>query len=107
MRGQTALNRIRVAGYKPMAVFVAVLGGKAPTSDCMDAENSIFLESFPELDVEEEDVIGTLDFRPLTGLQVHVNGVGKRVVDVCKRIVEFRPSRIIACDGEHIWDKRP
>lgn len=106
MRGQNALEKLRIAGYKPARVFVTVLAGEPRSGGFLDAEESLSLGSIPELAVGGSDIIGTLDFRPLVGLEVVVNGIGKRVVDVCRRIVEFQPNRVIACDGEKVWDKR-
>lgn len=105
MRGQNALERLRLAGYKPRIVWLTAVSGDCSTSTFLDAENALELGEKPEIHVASSDVAGTLDFRPLTGVTVLLSGREKdRLREIFQRLKIFDPQRVIVSDGTLFFD---
>lgn len=96
MNGYRTLLNLRMAGYKPAAVFVTVLDSPAPRGFWLNAENAIANGGFPQLDIEPADDVHNLDLRALRGVTVHLGGRDySRVLDVLEQIIEFEPGEVI------------
>src|SRR3546814_8698344 len=101
MRGQNAIIRMRLAGYRPALVWLLVLADTCSRRYFADAENSLEISRMPEIHVGIEDNPGELDLRPLVGLTVLLQGLDRdRVRHVFARLKLFDPARVIVSGAE-------
>lgn len=95
MNGHRSLMAARMSGRKPAAVFLIDLDGRWLTP-YTGAEMCARNGAFPEIEIEPDDVLGTLDLRAVRGLRVLVLGADKfRVAELMKRAAQFQPAEIL------------
>lgn len=105
MRGQNTIIQMRLAGYKPSNVWLLLLDGPCSRRRFMDAENVIANGGQAEVHVGDDEVVGTLDLRFLTGLTVLLQGMDRdRLRLAYTRLKEFDPERIITSSADFIHD---
>jgi len=105
MRGQDALSRLRMEGCRPALVWLTVLDEPCCRATFLDAENTLAWGDFPEVHVGSDDRIASLDFRPLVGTTVLLQGTDRaRLREVWKHLRSFAPARVIASDGDFFHD---
>lgn len=108
MRGQNAIIRMRLEGYKPSQVWLFVLQTECSKKYWVDAENTIEMSGLPEIHIGIDEVVGALDLRVLTGVTVLLQGLDvDRLRAVFARIKEFSPERIITSTGDFVNDYYP
>lgn len=101
MRGHEALTRLRLHGYKPRCIFVDDVQERR--TGIWDAEKSIEFTQIPEVHIEPDDLIETLDLRCLHGTTVALSGPNvERLRLIFSRIKTFKPKKIITSDGEFL-----
>jgi len=105
MRGHETLSRLRMGGYKPAMVWLTALDGPCSRATFLDAENTLAWGNFPEIHVEPDDRIAALDFRPLVGTTVLLQGTDRdRLRAIFKHLRQFAPARVITSDGTFFHD---
>lgn len=105
MRGQNAIIRMRLAGYKPAFVWLLVLQGQAPTQGFLDAEQTLENTRLPEIHVGIDENPAELDLRPLVGLTVLLQGLDRdRVRGVFARLKFFDPARVVVSGVDFFYD---
>lgn len=96
MNGHRALMAARLQGLKPTAVFLVDAPGRWATP-YTGAEMCARNGAHPEIEIEPDDVLGTLDLRAVRGLRVLVLGNDKsRVAQLMRRAAQFQPAEIVA-----------
>lgn len=107
MRGQNAIIRMRLAGYKPAFIFVEALERPCEKSYFMDPENTIQNGGQPEIQIGSDDTVGTLDLRVVTGTTVLLNGGDRdRLRRLYAQLKKFDPARIIATGDDFFYDSQ-
>lgn len=105
MRGQNALSRLRLSGYKPRYVWLFALSEPCRRETFRDAENTLSWSQMPEVHVGFDEPLAALDFRPLVGATVLLQGADRaRLRAIFQRLKAFDPIRVIVSDGELFHD---
>lgn len=107
MRGQNTIIRMRLERLRPAQVWVLLLEGGCPRGFFLDAERVISNGGRAEVHIGADEIIGTLDLRFLTGLEVLLQGMDRnRLRAAFARIKVFDPDRIITSSHDFIHDYR-
>lgn len=104
MNGQESLTRLRMAGYRPGAVFLFIVP-RGNYSVFTHPDMAMAHGGFPEIDVYPDEDPRVLDLRCIAGLDVHIGGgKAKAVKALYDRAKQFRPNSITATalDGKSI-----
>ncbi|TEA78658.1 hypothetical protein [Allopusillimonas ginsengisoli] len=97
MRGHMAIKELRRMGKKPSQAWVFLLEPDAKMPQFVDAEDLLESGLPPEVHIDAKERIGTLDFRFLTGVIVHLQGQNvDRLRQAYAQILPCQPLRIIA-----------
>ncbi|MFY1939785.1 hypothetical protein ACOTC8_30140 [Achromobacter xylosoxidans] len=96
MNGQESLTRLRMAGYRPGAVFLCIVP-RGSYSVFTHPDMAMAHGGFPEIDVYPDEDARALDLRCIAGLDVHITGgKAKAVKALYDRVRQFRPNTITA-----------
>lgn len=107
MRGQNTVTAMRMHKLKPAMVWLLALDDKCPRTPFMDAEQVVANGGRPEVHVGNDEIVGTLDFRFLTGLTVLLQGTDiDRLRAIFSRLREFDVDRIVTSTPSMIHDYR-
>ncbi|GAB2912225.1 hypothetical protein [Paralcaligenes ginsengisoli] len=107
MRGQNAIIRMRLDGYKPAFVFVDALDHPCEESYFRDAENNLMNGGQALIHIGSDDQVPTLDLRAVAGTTVVLNGTDRdRLRGIYAQLKKFKPSRIVASTPDFVFDSQ-
>ncbi|TAL90928.1 MAG: hypothetical protein EPN62_00915 [Candidimonas sp.] len=105
MRGQNAIIKMRLEGYKPEFIFVDAFDLPCGTRRFTDPENCLLDHGHASIQIGPDDVVATLDLRIVTGTTVVLNGSDQdKVRSVFAQLRKFNPARIVAATPDFVYD---
>lgn len=108
MIGHKSLIDVRMQGFVPDAVFVYASCKTQKYTRWSHPEHQLYAGLPPVIEIEPEDNINRLDFRCVTGMQVHLYcDEFATMLEAAQRIKTFSPSLLIyGCaivDSRGLW----
>jgi len=109
MTGHQSIVELRLHHHKPAEAWVILHDRERPTfGSFTQPETLMHNQSAPEVHVMPEEVVGTLDFRFLRGVLVHIVGLDKdRCIAAVNRVAQFEPAKAITAGQDWLLGWKP